>query len=331
MNKKQQNDLGNNMSETKVESRKDTKSMMTKTGLGLSNEVQMLHSICKELEERFVGSRIYLDPSMIAKCKTMCETKEGIQAARDEIQKKVEEVYLVYLFEKAIGHLPLDHVAIITLFADEEDTLHVLSKKYVETENFDGIKRLGYENMKKIDCHMKREFFAMYNAESIVIDGIQVIRDRKIELPEEVVEMRLSEDIIKMIIKKYRLSLSCEEAMEFVNRSFECVPLKEDIFRWVRDKSDDYIALQPDTEEGRKNVANALERREKFFVAFSEMYDEQMLIVAVLEYEAFYDEHPKRNAAHLFLEQKIRQIATALLLLIKDMTEYEVVDCIVIP
>lgn len=329
MNRKQQYFFESNKTESNVEKRKDTKNM--KAEAGVSNEAQVLYAICKELEERFMGSRIYLDSSMTEKYKPMCVTEEGIQVAKDEIQKKVEDVYFVYWIEKGIGRLPLDHVAIITLFADDEDTLHVLSKEYVETENFDGIKPLDYGKMKKSKCSRKRELFEMYNAESIVIDGVPVIQNRKIELPEEVVEMRLSEDIIKMIIEEYGLSLSCEEAMEFANRSFECLPLKEDVIRWVRDKSDDYIECQPDTEEGRNNIAYAHERREKFFTAFSEMYDEQKLIVAVLEYEAFYKEHPNRNAAHLFLEHKIRQIATALLLIIKDMTEYEVVDCVVIP
>lgn len=287
--------------EINFENRKETRNMKNTTAL---LTVQKLYDICGEVEKGFEWTRIYLDDSMIEKFKDLDVTEENILRMEEEIRRKAMNIYAEYLVMKKGGCFPRAHIAAITLFANGEDTLHIMEEPEKETENFDGIRYFDV-NCKKINLYPKTSLFQKCFPNTVNFDGITIIEWGMWNIPATVNQLHISEEEVVKIIDDCNLTLSVETAMELLKAPVYQLPIREDVIRWVRDKASKYIAEQPDSEEGRNNVAFAKKRFRKFGEVFEIMYDEERLFSTVLDYNRLLKDEPEKAIVHSFMKKSL--------------------------
>lgn len=312
----------NKKAEINFENRKETRNMKNTTALFT---VQKLYDICGEAEKGLEYTKINLDASLITKLEELEVTEENIQFVKQLICGKATAVYSEYEELKKKGRFSQPHVAIITLHIDDDDELATLSLNEKETENFDGI-RFSATEYNSTEFSSTRSLFEMYYPDNVVIDGNTIIEYGMYKLPDKVNQLRISKLYMAENGKEGNVLLP-EEAKPLFERPVYQVPLKEDVIRWVRTKSEDYISEQKDSEEGYRNIAMAQERFEKFVDTFNKRYNEERFVAAVLDYYRWVKEEPNNAILHHVLEMKIGHMAAELLLVIKEMTEYDLTDC----
>ena len=298
---------------------------MKKNLVPLESEM-LIPTICNEGEKEFEKVEIFLDEPLLKDLKQKCMTKVDVPVVKEIIRTRVEDIFTKLLNSKASELFSPGHIARITLYANGKNTLHICSMAEKETINYDGIRHIDENNSENI-MYSRKNLFEKYNADTIVVDGLTIIENRMINLPSAVSQTKVSKDAIIQLVQKNHLSLTAEEALTLLNAPICQLPIKEDVIRWVRDKSNAYIEAQLCKEDAEKSIAQAHERREKFFKLFDQKYNELQLIVYVLEYKDYCLAYPNRNQCHMFLEMRIRNLAAELLLIIHDMTEYDLSDC----
>ena len=298
---------------------------MKKNLVPLESEM-LISTICQEVEKEFERVKIFLDEPLLKILEQKCMTEEGVPAVKEIIRIQVEHIFTRLLNSKARELFSPEHIALITLYANGKNTLHICLMAGKETKNYDGIRHMDEEDLDNT-LYSSRSFFEKYNADRIVVDDVTIIENRMINLPWAAKQTKVSRDTILQIVQENHLSLTAEEALTLLEKPICRLPIKEDVIRWVRDKSNAYIEKQIGKEDSEKNIAQAHERREKFFKLFSQKYNELQLIVFILEYKDYCLAYPDRNQGHMFLEMRIRNLAAELLLIIRDMSEYDLSDC----
>jgi len=306
-----------------ISNRKESKEMKSENTVYVKR--QKLYEICNEVEKGFDFTRITLGDSLIRKFEAFEATEENIRLVEQLIHDKTVNVYAEYIELKKMGRFPQPHVAIITLHDDDKDELVVMVLKE-KTDNFDGI-RCSVKEYDIANLQPTRSLYEIYHPDNVVIDGNLIIEYGMYKLPNTVNHLGISKLYIEQNGKDSNITLSAEEAKPLFEKPVYQVPLKEEVISWVRDKSMNYIDEQPDTEEGHKNIAMAHKRFEKFVAAFSRRYDDAKFVATLLDYYRCVKEEPENTILHHVLEMKIGHLAAELLLIIKEMTEFNLADC----
>ena len=290
----------------------------------MAQELQMKRMF-KEIEERFPNSEVTFDESMLKVFREMSGTEDDMEFLTGEVLEKVSWAYSEYLLTRIKERVPRNHTVKITVCAEEGTTFDILTEMSAETENEDGIKRVG-ELGASDDAPPKASCFAHYLPANIVIDGFVIVKNGKIMIPDDVDVSCISKKEVATIIEQYNLTVSVEEARLLLVDPIRKLPIREDIIRWVLDESNGYIAKQPDSEEGRKNIEFARQHFNAFATTFESKYDEAELVDTILNYYGM-QKASDNLVMQGYLQTEIRKKVATLLLFVYDMTEYDIFEC----
>lgn len=299
--------------------------MKNETALFTVTQKRVISNMLKKLKERYPNAEIIFEASLIEVFKAMSGTEDDIEFLTEEVLEKVAWAYSEYLLAKRKERVPRNHTVKITVCAEEGTTFDIIIEMGAETENEDGIKRVG-ELGASDDAPPKASCFAHYLPANIVIDGFVIMKNGKIMIPDDVDVSCISKKEVATIIEQYNLTVSVEDARLLLVDPIRKLPMREDIIRWVLDKSNGYIAKQPDSEEGRKNIEFSRQHFNAFATTFESKYDEAELVDTILNYYGMQSASDNL-VMQSYLQTEIRKKVATLLLLVYDMTEYDIFEC----
>lgn len=299
--------------------------MKNETALFTVTQELQMKRMFKEIEERFPNSEVTFDESMLKVFREMSGTEDDMEFLTGEVLEKVSWAYSEYLFTRIKERVPRNHTVKITVCAEEGTTFDILIEMGAETENEDGIKRVG-ELGASDDAPPKASCFVHYLPANIVIDGFVIVKNGKIMIPDDVDVSCISKKEVATIIEQHNLTVSVEEARLLLVDPIRKLPMREDIIRWVLNKSNGCIAKQPDSEEGRKNIEFARQHFNAFTTTFESKYDDAELVDTILNYYGM-QRASDNMVVQSYLQTEIRKKVATLLLLVYDMTEYDIFEC----
>lgn len=306
--------------------RKELKTMKEKYTVFTETQELEIKSMLKEIETGFPNAEITFDESMLEVFRRMIGTDDDITFLTEEVIEKVSWAYAEYLMLRMIKRLPRNHKVNITVYAEGDATFDISTKIESEQDIFDAIKNFD-EMCVAADAFSRGESFENYLPGNVTVDGIDIVKNGMIIIPDDADVSYISKKEIERILEQYHMSISVEEArLLLVDRVLQ-LPLKEDVNRWVLDKFNSFEAIQPDSETGRKDIRFVHERVQRFMNVFEKLYDEKKLVAIIMNYYGMLKHAPDNLVIHGCLQKEIVRNVATLLLVIYSMTEYDVSGC----
>ena len=163
----------------------------------------------------------------------------------------------------------------------------------------------------------------MYKAKTIVIDGITIVENGMIILPEELDWDCLTSEEVSSILREQHSTLTEEEALSLIKQEIYRLPRKQDVIDWVARQSMTFLTKQQD----KAIIERTKQRRKNFVKIFEEKYDEETLFERILQYKEEQENGAPELGFQRIMNQTIVKVAFMMLCTVHEMTEYDLGDC----
>lgn len=165
----------------------------------------------------------------------------------------------------------------------------------------------------------------MYNAKTVVVDGVTLIENGMILLPKEINWSTIDFLALKLGVGNRRIIFSDKEALELVHKGIYRLPRLQTVAMWVADKSEDFVS----TQENKELIQRARWRKYKFLDIFEERYCEKSLLEHILRFKGASKDNPESSINHGIFDRMIAGDVLVMISTIMEMTEYDLSDCYV--
>ena len=163
----------------------------------------------------------------------------------------------------------------------------------------------------------------MYKAKTIVIDGVTLVENGMIVLPENLDWDCLTSEEVSTILREQHSTLTEEEALSLIKQEVYRLPRKQDVIDWVARQSMIFLSKQKD----KAIIERTKQRRKNFVEIFSEKYDEETLFERTMQYKEEQKNGEPELGFPIIMNRTIVKVAFIMLCTVHEMTEYDLSDC----
>ena len=165
----------------------------------------------------------------------------------------------------------------------------------------------------------------MYNAKTVVVDGVTLIENGMILLPKEIDWSTIDFLALKLGVGSRKIIFSDEEALELLHKGIYRLPRLQTVAMWVDGKSEDFVS----TQENKELIQRARWRKYKFLDIFEERYCEKNLIEHILRFKRVSKDDPESSINNGIFDRMIAGDVLVMISTIMEMTEYDLSNCYV--
>ena len=169
------------------------------------------------------------------------------------------------------------------------------------------------------------ENMPMYNAKTVVVDGVTLIENGMILLPKEINWSTIDFLALTLGVGNRRIIFSDKEALELVHKGIYRLPRLQTVAMWVADKSEDFVS----TQENKELIQRARWRKYKFLDIFEERYCEKNLIEHILRFKGVSKDDHGCSINNGIFDRMIAGDVLVMISTIMEMTEYDLSNCYV--